>query len=153
MIYIATDHAWFELKNKIVDFLKSKNIEVTDMWPYKYDALDDYPDFIIPAAQKVWEKPEENRAIILWGSGQWEAISANKVKWVRAAVYYWWPVDIVNLSILHNNANILSLWSRFIDEDEILSTILLWLSTDYINEERHTRRIEKISTFENINLK
>ncbi len=148
MLYIATDHAGYELKNKIVNFLKERNIEITDIWPYEYDAVDDYPDFIIPAAEKVGESPDENRAIILWWSGQWEAIAANKVDWVRAVVYYGWPEEIITLSRIHNNANILSLWARFTDEENIFKSILLWLDTDFLDEERHVRRINKISNYE-----
>ncbi len=108
-------------------------------------------DFILPAAIKVWEDPLNNKAIILWWSWQWEAIIANKVEWVRAIVYYGGPKDIITLSKLHNNANILSLWARFIDKKDIFNVIDLWLNTDFKDEERHVRRINKISEFENNN--
>jgi len=148
MIYLSSDHAGFELKNKIINFLESKNIECSDMWPYEYDSLDDYPDFIIPCAKKVAEN-KSNLWIIFWGSGQWEAISANKVKAVRAALYYWWKPEIVKLSKVHNNANILSIWARFVNLKEAKEVVELWLETNFKNEERHIRRVEKISYYEN----
>ena len=148
MIYIATDHAGFETKNTIVKYLKDKWIDCTDIWPFEYDALDDYPDFIIPCALKVAEDLENNLGIILGGSGQGEAIAANKVEWIRAAIYYWWDKEILTLSKLHNNANILSLGGRFLSQDEALEAIDIWLEAKYEREERHQRRIDKISTYE-----
>jgi len=148
MIYLSSDHAGFELKNKIINFLESKNIECSDMWPYEYDSLDDYPDFIIPCAKKVAEN-KNSLWIIFWGSGQGEAIAANKVKAVRAALYYWWNPEIVKLSKVHNNANILSIWARFVNLKEAKEVVELWLETNFKNEERHIRRVEKISYYEN----
>jgi len=86
-IHLATDHAGLELKNAIKDYLKGKGHEVTDHGALEYDAQDDYPDFIFPCARAVAANPE-NRGIILGGSGQGEAIAANRIKGVRAAVYY-----------------------------------------------------------------
>ena len=148
MIYLASDHAGFELKNNIIKFLKDNGIDCKDMWPYNYDALDDYPDFIIPCAEKVAENPE-NLWIVFWGSWQWEAIAANKVKNIRAALYYGWNLDIVKLSKVHNNANILSIWARFVNLEEAKKAIMLWLETNFLNEERHVRRINKIYDYEN----
>lgn len=110
--------------------------------------MDDCPDFIIPCAEKVAEDLENNLGIILWGSGQGEAIAANKVKWIRAVIYYGWSKDILTLSKLHNNANILSLGGRFLSEAESLEAIHIWLEARYENEERHQRRIDKISIYE-----
>jgi len=149
MIYIATDHAGFETKNAIVKYLMDKGIDCTDIWPFEYDALDDYPDFIIPCAEKVAEDLENNLGIVLGWSGQGEAIAANKVKWIRAAIYYGGDKDILTLSKLHNNANILSLWGRFLSEAEALEAIDIWLEAKYEHEERHQRRIDKISKYEN----
>jgi ribose 5-phosphate isomerase B len=148
MIYIATDHAGFETKNAIVEFLKSSGIECEDIGPFEYDSQDDYPDFIIPCAEKVALNPEVHKWIILGGSGQGEAIAANKVAGIRAAVYYGSENDIVSLSRIHNDANILSLGERFLSTQEALDTIQYWLDTDYKHEERHQRRIDKISKYE-----
>ena len=100
-IHIATDHAGLDLKNIIRDYLISKGHEVTDHGAHEYDALDDYPDYIFPCAKAV-ASDLESRGIILGGSGQGEAMAANRVKGVRAAVFYNGPVEIVKLSREHN---------------------------------------------------
>ena len=141
-IHIATDHAGLELKNIIRDYLINKGHDVTDHGAHKYDALDDYPDFIFPCAHAVAADPE-SRGIILGGSGQGEAMAANRVKGCRAAVFYNGPDEIVKLSREHNNANILSLGTRFISEDKIYDVIELWLEEPFEGG-RHIRRIEKL---------
>ena len=141
-IHIATDHAGLNLKNIIRDYLISKGHEVTDHGAHKYDALDDYPDYIFPCAKAV-ASDLESRGIILGGSGQGEAMAANRVKGVRAAVFYNGPVEIVKLSREHNNANILSLGARFMTEDEIYNVIEMWLDEPF-GGGRHQRRIDKL---------
>ncbi len=149
MLYLASDHAGFELKQDIANFLKQADSEFIDIGPFTYDALDDYPDFIIPAAEKVGQNPDKNRAIIFGASGQGEAMAANKVKGVRAAVFYGGSEKIITLSKIHNNANILSLGAKFMDKEKAQKIIKLWLNTNFTNEARHLRRINKISRFEN----
>lgn len=144
MIYLASDHAGFELKEKLQAFLNGLGFEVEDLGNIKHDEGDDYPDFIFPAAMKVAEDPENNKAIILGGSGQGEAMAANRIKGVRAAVFYGGPIDIIKLSREHNDANILSLGARFIFEDEAKEVVRMWLETSFSDGERHKRRIEKI---------
>ena len=141
-IHIATDHAGLDLKNIIRDYLISKGHEVTDHGAHEYDALDDYPDYIFPCAKAV-ASDLESRGIILGGSGQGEAMAANRVKGVRAAVFYSGPVEIVKLSREHNNANILSLGARFMTEDEIYAVIQMWLDEPF-GGGRHQRRIDKL---------
>jgi len=141
-IHIATDHAGLDLKNIIRDYLISKGHEVTDHGAHEYDALDDYPDYIFPCAKAV-ASDLESRGIILGGSGQGEAMAANRVKGVRAAVFYNGPVEIVKLSREHNNANILSLGARFMTEDEIYGVIQMWLDEPF-GGGRHQRRIDKL---------
>ncbi|MEK7538882.1 MAG: RpiB/LacA/LacB family sugar-phosphate isomerase [Patescibacteria group bacterium] len=142
-IYIGTDHAGFELKEKLVAFLKSLGHEVSDMGAHTYDVLDDYPDFIRPVAEAV-AGDVSARGIILGGSGQGEAMCANRVKGVRAAVYYGGPVDIAILSREHNDANVLSFGARFVDEVEAREVVRVWLATPFGGEEKHARRIKKI---------
>ena len=149
MIYIASDHAGFTLKSEIISFLKENEIEVEDVGPLEYSALDDYPDFIIPAAIKVAEQPNKNLGIVIGGSGQGEAIAANKVKGIRAALYYGGPKDIVYLSKTHNNANVFALGARFLSAEEAIEAVRLWLQTKFSNEEKHARRLEKILKYEN----
>ena len=141
-IHLATDHAGLELKEKIKLYLSDLNYEVIDHGAYEYDALDDYPDFIFPCANAVSNDPE-SKGIILGGSGQGEAMAANRVKGVRAAVFYNGPDEIIKLSRQHNNANILSLGARFMSEKEMYKIIEVWLSTDF-ESGRHQRRIEKL---------
>ena len=141
-IHVATDHAGLELKEKVKLYLSDLNYEVIDHGAYEYDALDDYPDFIFPCANAVSNDPE-SKGIILGGSGQGEAMAANRVKGVRAAVFYNGPDEIIKLSRQHNNANILSLGARFMSEKEMYKIIEVWLSTDF-ESGRHQRRIEKL---------
>ena len=143
-IHIATDHAGLDLKNIIRDYLISKGHEVTDHGAHEYDALDDYPDYIFPCAKAV-ASDLESSGIILGGSGQGEAMAANRVKGVRAAVFYNGPVEIVKLSREHNNANILSLGARFMTEDEIYAVIQMWLDEPF-GGGRHQRRIDKLDS-------
>ena len=141
-IHLATDHAGLELKEKVKLYLSDLNYEVIDHGAYEYDALDDYPDFIFPCANAVSNDPE-SKGIILGGSGQGEAMAANRVKGVRAAVFYNGPDEIIKLSRQHNNANILSLGARFMAKEEMYKIIEVWLSTDF-ESGRHQRRIEKL---------
>ena len=141
-IHLATDDAGLELKEKVKLHLSDLNYEVIDHGAYEYDALDDYPDFIFPCANAVSNDPE-SKGIILGGSGQGEAMAANRVKGVRAAVFYNGPDEIIKLSRQHNNANILSLGARFMSEEEMYKIIEVWLSTDF-ESGRHQRRIEKL---------
>lgn len=147
MLYIASDHAGFELKEKLNIYLKELGYEAEDFGAFSYDEQDDYPDFILPVANAVAADPENNLGIILGGSGQGEAMAANRVNGVRAAVYYGDGVkegELIRLSRQHNNANILSLGARFISEDEAKKAVKLWLETEFTREERHKRRIKKI---------
>ncbi len=143
-IFIASDHAGFELKEKLKIFLQELGYATEDMGNFVYDEQDDYPDFILAAAKKVAEDPEQSRGIVLGGSGQGEAIMANRLKGVRAAVIYNFNEDIIKLSRKHNNANILSIGARFVSEVEAKRVIKLWLETGFSGEERHKRRIKKI---------
>ena len=145
-IILATDHAGFELKEQIKRYLNKEGYEVDDMGANSFDKEDDYPDFIIPAAKKVAK--EKCLGIIFGGSGQGEAIAANKVKGVRAALYYGKNLDIIKLSRTHNKTNILSLGARFLGKEEATKAVKTWLSADFNNEERHIRRIRKISKIE-----
>ena len=108
IIHLATDHAGLDLKNSIKTYLLNKGFEVKDHGAHEYDPQDDYPDFIFPCAKAV-AKNIDSRGIILGGSGQGEAMAANRIKGIRAVVFYNGPKEIIKLSREHNNANILSL--------------------------------------------
>ena len=145
-IYIGADHAGFELKGKLIPFLKGLGYEVEDKGALTYDTNDDYPDFVKPVAQAVSENPD-TKGIVIGGSGQGEAICANKFKNVRAMEYYApsrGEVSIIKDSRSHNNSNILSLGARFLSEDEARSAVKDWLETSFSGDERHLRRIAKL---------
>lgn len=154
IIHIGSDHAGFELKNQIVRFLEQKHYEVIDHGAHELDPDDDYPDFILPVALSVAEDTN-SKGIILGGSGQGEAMVANRIKGIRATVFYGEPEysdeSIVNLSRQHNDANILSLGARFLTEEEALEAIDMWLETAFSGEERHVRRITKIDEIDSYN--
>lgn len=142
-IYLGGDHAGFELKEKLKTFLNNLGHKIEDKGPYQYNSDDDYPDFIKPVAQAVADE-EDSFGIIIGGSGQGEAMVANRIKGIRAAVYYGGPEEIIKLSKEHNNANILSLGGRFLTFEQAQKAVKLWLETGFSAEERHQRRINKI---------
>jgi ribose 5-phosphate isomerase B len=147
VIYLASDHAGFEYKNKVSNILKnnfSDYFDVIDCGAETYDVTDDYPDFISLAADKVSKDSENSLAIIFGGSGQGEAMVANRYSKVRAIVYYGGDLDILKLSKQHNNANILSIGTRFVKEYDLENILNIWLKSDFSWEKRHIRRIEKI---------
>jgi ribose 5-phosphate isomerase B len=148
-IYLAADHAGFALKEQIKNHLKERGLLVEDQGAYTLEPEDDYTDYVKIVAKLVQGKPG-SRGIILGGSGQGEAICANRFVGVRAAVYYGGSPDIVELSRAHNDANILSLGARFVSPGEAIQAVDLWLSTDFSGEERHLRRINGIDDMDNV---
>jgi ribose 5-phosphate isomerase B len=144
-IYFATDHAGFELKNTLLAFVRDElGFDVVDCGAHEFNSDDDYPDTIGLAAQAVSEDSVNRKGIVFGGSGQGEAIVANKYSGVRAAVYYGSQPSIVSLSREHNDANILSLGARFLTQEEAKEAVRVWLTTDFSRDPRHVRRIEKI---------
>lgn len=145
-IIIGTDHAGFEYKEAIKEMLKKEGYEVEDKGAHTYEKLDDYPDYIYPVAQAVAEDPDNRVGIVLGGSGQGEAIVANKVKGIRAAIGF--SEFVVKATREHNNSNILSLGQRTISKEEALHFVKLFLETPFPEDERHVRRIDKIKKLE-----
>ncbi|MFA6158098.1 MAG: RpiB/LacA/LacB family sugar-phosphate isomerase [Candidatus Paceibacterota bacterium] len=143
-IFIASDHAGFELKRFLLERLSLEGHDVRDLGAKSYDAEDDYPDFISLVAKEVSHQPSLVRGIVIGGSGQGEAICANKFYGVRAAVYYGGNMDIVKLSREHNDANVLALGARFLSPEEALRATTLWIGTAFSGDERHKRRIQKL---------
>ena len=143
-IHLATDHAGFEMKEFLKEALIELDYEVVDHGNLEYEDGDDYPDYIEKAAREVSLDPNENRAIIFGGSGQGEAMVANRFSSVRATVYYHFDPEIIKVSREHNDANILSIGARFLSNEEMLESVLFWLEIPFSQEERHLRRIEKI---------
>ncbi len=143
-IYIGSDHAGFELKEKLVPFLQNLGYEVEDKGAFSYNSQDDYPDLVKPVARAVANDPEKSRGIVLGGSGQGEDDAADKFDGIRSAVYYGGPLEIIKLSREHNDSNILSLGARFLSEEEAKEAVKLWLDTPFSGDERHVRRLEKL---------
>lgn len=146
-IIFGSDHAGFELKEALVAFVRDElGHGVEDMGAFVCDEHDDYPDFVAKVAERVGSADalEVVRGIILGGSGQGEAMVANRRKGVRAAVYYGGNTDILRRSREHNDANILSLGARFMKVGEAKEAVRVWLGTPFSGETRHIRRIHKM---------
>lgn len=149
-IYIGSDHAGYDLKEKLLQFLIDLGYEVTDEGPFSFDPEDDYPDHVSEVAKEVANGGGEIKGIVLGGSGQGEAIVANRFKGVRAVVYYGGAGGtIVRLSREHNDANVLSIGARFVSEEEAKQAVKMWLETEFSGEERHKRRIAKLDQLDN----
>lgn len=151
-IHLATDHAGYSHKNTVGEWLLSEGYEVVDHGADVYDAEDDFPDYIARAAMAISRNPDD-RAIIFGGSGQGEAMLANRFPAVRATVLYGDDPEIVQLSREHNDANVLSIGARFISIDDTKKLVWSWLQTKRSDVERHNRRIEKVAAItKNIHL-
>ncbi len=157
-IYLASDHGGFQLKEAIKKYLIGKEYNVIDCGNNHYDKDDDYPDFVKKAAQAVHENPE-SRGIVLGGSGQGEAMVANRFSGVRCMLFYGPvmpkealsidgtisanPFENLRTSREHNDSNMLSLGARLMTEEEALKAVDIWLTTPFSQNPRHIRRIQK----------
>jgi ribose 5-phosphate isomerase B len=162
-IALATDHTGFEQLKDVKAYLESLEHECHDYGPTSLNINDDYPDFVFKAAQAV-VNGECDRGIIFGGSGQGEAMAANRLKGIRCAVFYGpavvgriidangrvssSPYEIVKLSRVHNNANMLSIAARFVSVMDMKQVAKLWLETEFKEEPRHVRRIDKLDRLE-----
>ncbi|WP_285707554.1 ribose-5-phosphate isomerase [Microtetraspora sp. NBRC 16547] len=144
-VYIGADHAGYELKNHLVSWLKEQNHEVVDCGPFVYDAEDDYPAFVLRAAQGVAGDPG-SLGVVLGGSGNGEQIAANKVRGIRAALA--WNDDTARLAREHNDANVISLGGRMHPVEDAVRFVEIFLSTPFTGAERHARRIAQLSDYE-----
>lgn len=142
MLYIGADHRGFQLKEEIKKFLEEKNYQIEDMGNFKHDPNDDYTDFAKLVAQKVSEKPEENKGILICGSGVGVDIAANKFHGVRSALAD--DVETAKQSREHDDTNVLSLPADEVDFELAKKIITIWLETPFSNGEKYKRRINKI---------
>ncbi len=142
-VFLASDHAGFELKEALLPFLREHGYEPEDLGPFTNDPNDDYTDTVFPVGLRVVEQ-KGSMGIVIGGSGQGEAIIVNRLHGVRAAVFYGGTKEIITLSRQHNDANVLSLGARFIDQETAKEAVLLWLQTEFSKEERHVRRVQKL---------
>lgn len=153
-VYIASDHAGYKLKAMLVSFLGSEGHHVYDCGPNTFEVEDDYPDYLMPMARRVAEDTT-SVGIGIGASGQGEAMAANRIPGVRAAVYYGEArgeqtdaagtiLNLLQSTRAHNNANVLCLGARFISEQDAKHAVQLWLATPFSHEPRHARRIAKL---------
>jgi len=148
-IHIATDHAGLELSHFLIESLSAEGHQVFDHGPKEYDPLDDYPAFCIHAALAVIADQKagvEALGIVLGGSGNGEQIAANKVAGIRAALA--WNLDTAKLARQHNDANVIAVGARQHSQDEVLELVRAFVAEPFSNDERHSRRIGKIATYE-----
>lgn len=143
-IHIASDHAGFEYKEEIKSWLNNSIYTIVDHGAEIFHPMDDFTDFISKAVYEVSKSPEDSCAIIFGGSGQGEAMLANRYTNVRATVFYGGDREIIKLSRQHNDANVLSFGSRFISLDDVKESILLWLATPVLEDDKYHRRNKKV---------
>ncbi len=145
-MYLATDHAGFSLKEEVKKYLEEKGQEVYDCGALTLEPGDDYPEYMAQAANNVQKDAlhEPSFAIIFGGSGQGEAIVANRFRHVRAIVYAGGNLELVKLGREHNDANVLAIGARFVTLAEAIQAIELFLVTPFSHAERHADRIIKI---------
>ena len=143
-IALGTDHAGYEYKERIKQYLTEQGHEVKDFGTHSDEACD-YPDFIYPAARAV-AQGNCDRAIVLGGSGNGETIVANKVPGVRCAVC--WNEELARLSRAHNDANAMSVGARTVSLDLALKMVETWLATPF-DGGRHAHRVQTIAEIEN----
>lgn len=144
-IYFASDHAGFELKNTLVAYLRDeKGIDVIDCGANEYDEGDDFTEFIPKAVKKVADavamRIPDVRGIIIGGSGEGEAMAANRFEGIRATVYYGGDTKILELSEEHNAANVLSLGARFLSTEQAKEAVDIWLGSTFKGGEKYERR-------------
>jgi ribose 5-phosphate isomerase B len=157
-VYFAADHAGFDLKQSLLNFVRGLGYEVQDCGALKLDEHDDYPDIIAAGARLLSQDARrgvESRAIFIGASGQGEAMAANRFRGVRCALYYGSSgtqrdllgneLDIIASTREHNDANALSLGARFIDAEEAKHVAEAWLKRPFSGEARHKRRIERLN--------
>ena len=145
-IYIGADHGGFKLKEELKDYLGELGFDLEDMGAAELVDGDDYPDFVMPVAQKAVEI--ETLGIVIGRSGNGEAMAANKVRGARAALCR--TVEDAKLAREKNDANVLSLGADFTDSETAKQIVKTFLETPFSDSERHARRIKKITDYESI---
>lgn len=144
-VHIGGDHAAYELQRALVAWLGEQGHDVVDHGAKEYDDLDDYPVFVLRAAEGVAAEPD-SLGVVLGGSGNGEQMAANKVKGVRAALCY--NAELAQLARQHNNAQIISIGGRFTTVDEAKEMVQVFLATPFSGAERHQRRIDMVDAYE-----
>ncbi len=144
-VYLAADHAGFELKSHLSKALSEQGHEVVDVGALEYDAQDDYVSFCVDAAERVVGDPG-SLGVVIGGSGNGEQIAANKVLGARAALA--WNVDTAQLARQHNDANLVGIGARQHTTEEATAIVTAFVETPFSGEPRHQRRIDQVSAYE-----
>lgn len=144
-VHIGGDHAAYEMQRGLVDWLAEQGYDVVDHGPKEYDELDDYPVFVLRAAEAVAAEPG-SLGVVLGGSGNGEQMAANKVKGIRAALCY--STELAQLAREHNDAQIISLGGRFHTHEQAQAMVKVFLETPFAGVERHQRRLDMVSAYE-----
>jgi len=144
MLYIASDHAGFRLKEELKNYLDELGIKYQDLGADKFNPKDDYPEFAFKTAEKVAKNPKD-KGIVICGTGQGIVLAANKVKGIRAVLA--WDEYTAEMAKAHLNANILALGGRVTPVNTAKEIVSKWLATGFSGEERHKRRLQKIDKF------
>jgi len=144
-VHIGGDHAAYDLLGELVTFLEAEGHEVTNHGPHTMDAEDDYPVFVLRAAEAVAADPE-SLGVVLGGSGNGEQMAANKVKGIRAALCY--NEELATLAREHNNAQVISIGARMSAVDEAKAMVAAFLATPFSGAPRHQRRIDMVGAYE-----
>jgi ribose 5-phosphate isomerase B len=144
-VYLGADHAGFELKQHLVQWLLTAGYEVVDLGANSYEPEDDYPAYCITTATRAVEDPG-SLGVVIGGSGNGEQIAANKVPGVRAALA--WSEETAQLARAHNDANVVGIGARMHTEEQAVAIVTAFLQTPFSGEERHVRRIGQVSAYE-----
>jgi ribose 5-phosphate isomerase B len=145
-IHIGGDHAAYDLHQALLTHLRDAGHDVVDHGPFSYDAQDDYPVFVLRAAEAVAAEAG-SLGVVLGGSGNGEQIAANKVNGIRAALAY--SPEIASLARQHNDAQVVSIGARFTPVEDAIAIVDTFVGTNFSDEERHTRRLGMVSAYEN----
>ncbi|WP_190035297.1 ribose-5-phosphate isomerase [Streptomyces fructofermentans] len=144
-VYLGSDHAGFELKNHLVEWLRAAGHEPVDCGPLIYDAQDDYPPFCLRAAERTAADPD-SLGIVIGGSGNGEQMAANKVAGVRAVLA--WSAETAELGRTHNDANVISVGARMHSQEDATKFVETFITTPFSGDERHVRRIDMLTAYE-----
>jgi ribose 5-phosphate isomerase B len=144
-VFLGSDHAGFELKGRLAEWLSENGHEPVDCGPPTYVEDDDYPVYVIRAATNVIAHPG-SLGIVIGGSGNGEQIAANKVPGIRAAVA--WTAETAQLARLHNDANVLSLGARMYSTEDAIAFVKKFVETEFSGAVRHARRLTEIAEYE-----
>ncbi len=148
-VHLGGDHAAFDLKQYLVQYLGSAGFEVIDHGPHQLDPDDDYPDFVLPAAEAVAADQcaaKPSLGIVLGGSGNGEQIAANKVPGIRAALA--WSLETAQLARQHNAAQVVAIGARMHSQEEVTAMVDAFLSTEFSGNPRHQRRLDLLAAYE-----